>query len=359
MSFDNLILNVDLQALRANYRLLRDRASPARCGAAVKADAYGLGMDHVIPALLKEDCDAFFVATFDEALTARALAPEAEIYVLEGLIDKNPSEFESHQLIPVISTLNGIKSMADTPIPCALHIDTGMNRLGVPVSEIEKLLEDEPDSLSQLPLNLVMSHLACADEKENDMNAFQLKAFNDIRHKLPTAPASLANSGGILLGAGYHHHLVRPGIALYGGAPGKDFEDILNPVVTLQARILQVKTIRTGESVGYGCEWTAERDSLIATLAIGYADGYHLSFSKRGKALIGGQSAPVVGRISMDYITVDVTELGSDKVQVGDYATLIGQDLSLDQVAKSGNMHAYQLLTSLGPRVKRVYEVNE
>jgi len=359
MSSDNVILTVDLHALRANYRLLKDRASPARCAAAVKADAYGLGMDHVIPALLKEDCDAFFVATFDEGLNARALAPEAEIYVLEGLIDRDPSDFESQKLIPVISTVQGIRMIGNSPIPCALHIDTGMNRLGVPVSEIEKLLEDEPDLMSGLPLKLIMSHLACADDKNSDMNALQLKAFNDIRHKLPTVPASIANSGGILLGAGFHHHLVRPGIALYGGAFDKGYEDVFAPVITLQARILQTKMIRAGESVGYGSEWTAARDSLIATLAIGYADGYHLSFSKNGKVLIGEQVAPVVGRISMDYTTVDVTELGSDKVQVGDYATVIGKDLSLDQVAKNGNMHAYQLLTSLGPRVKRNYDVNE
>lgn len=355
MSDENLILNVDLHALRANYRLLKKRASPARCAAAVKANAYGLGIEYIIPALLKEDCDAFFTATFEEALVVRDLASDAEVYVLEGMAGKDVDAFNQASLIPVLSTVEGLRSASETPLPCALHIDTGMNRLGITIADVEELLEEEPELFTSLPIKLVMSHLACADQKDNEMNRRQLKAFNNVRSKLPGIPASLANSGGVLLGAGYHLHLVRPGIGLYGGAPGEDFEGIFEPVATLKARILQVKTIKAGESTGYGCTWSASRDSLIATLAMGYADGYHLSFSNTGKIEIAGQLLPVVGRISMDYTTVDVTELGSDKVHVGDYATVIGEALSLDQVAKNGNMHAYQLLTSLGPRVKRVY----
>ncbi|MGD8325370.1 MAG: alanine racemase [Sphingomonadales bacterium] len=359
MSDENTILTVDLNALRANYRLLADRASPARCAAAVKANAYGLGVEAVVPALTIEGCDCFFVATFEEGVQVKPLAPAAEIYILEGPKSTDLTTFITEGFIPVINTVASLRAIIDNPLPFALHIDTGMNRLGVPVAEIEQLLTDEPDFLDTLPLKLVMSHLAAGGDPENEMNARQLKEFNRIRALLPSVPASLANSGGVLLGASYHHHMVRSGIGLYGGAPGDDFKDVFEAVVRLEARVIQIKTIKAGESVGYDGAWVAKVDSIIATLTIGYADGYSTSFFNNGKVLIGGEVAPVVGKISMDLTTVDITHLGSDKVEVGDYATLIGDELSLDTVAKSGNMHAYQLLTSLGTRVVRKYKLEE
>lgn len=359
MSDENAILTVDLAALRANYRLLADRASPARCAAAVKANAYGLGVEAVVPALGGEACDCFFVATFEEGVQVKTLAPDAEVYVLEGPKSADLSSFSVEGLIPVINTVDALRDIVEMPLPFALHIDTGINRLGITVAEIEQFLTDEPSFFDALPLKLVMSHLAAAGDPQNEMNTRQLNEFNRVRALLPSAPASLANSGGTLLGASYHHHMVRPGIGLYGGAPGDAFKDIFEPVVRLEARIVQIKTIKAKGSVGYDGAWTAKVDSIIATLAIGYADGYVTSFFESGKVLIGGELAPIVGKISMDLTTVDITHLGSDKAEVGDYATLIGDGLSLDTVAKNGNMHAYQLLTSLGARVVRKYKLEE
>lgn len=361
MSKSHAKLIIDLDALVHNYKTLERIAAPARCAAAVKANAYGLGIDPIASSLFDAGCNDFFVATLDEAITLRALVPTALIYVLNGVRENEVSVFHEHDLIPVLNTIGEMDLWLQLGLidgeaqPGVLHIDTGMNRLGIPVSDIEDNQEQLLEKVNRLNLTLVMSHLACSDNQDHPMNAQQLKLFNEIRGLFSTTAASLANTEGVLLGASYHHHMVRPGIGLYGGTISAQEASEFQDVVRLEAPILQLKTVPKGSSVGYDATWVAEKDSLIATVALGYADGYALSFSNKSIAIVHGMMVPVVGRISMDLLTLDVSALGRDNVEQGERAIFLGDGLHVKDIAAKGNMHSYQMLTTIGSRVSREY----
>jgi alanine racemase len=341
-----LRLTIDLNALAANFQTLARLALPAACGVAVKANAYGLGVAPVAERLWAEGARDFFVATTAEAVDLRACLPLAVIHVLNGLA--TPSEaarMRAARAQPVLNTPDQLRLWRTLGggEPCDIMLDTGMHRLG---------LTDLAD-LEGLTVDVLLSHLASADDPESPQNAAQLAAFQARSAGLPRRRLSLANSAGVLLGADYAFDLVRPGLGLYGGAPVAGRDVGLQPVARLAAQVLQLNDLPAGASVGYNATWTAARPSRIATLGVGYADGYVRAHSNRGRVLVGETLCPVVGRVSMDLTTVDVTDCPD--VRLGDWATLIGDELTLEAVAGRAGLAQYELLTGLGPRAERVY----
>ncbi|MGI9379087.1 MAG: alanine racemase, partial [Methyloligellaceae bacterium] len=270
---------VDLNALVSNYTFLRDQTRNCSCAAVVKANAYGLGILAVANSLWEAGCRTFFVATPVEAMELRSVKADAEIYVLDGLFPQAESFYSSHNLRPVLNSRDEIRDWArfskseNAPLPAAIHIDTGMNRLGLGIDEISED-NDFSSDLDLFDVALVMSHLACGDDVSHPMNALQLERFKKLQAVFTGTSASLANSAGILLGSSYHFDLVRPGIALYGSWPMNSGDPVLNTVMHLYGRLIQVRTMEAGESVGYGADYTLSRRSRVATLSVGYADGY-------------------------------------------------------------------------------------
>lgn len=360
------VLTIDLDALRANWGALDRASGNAECAGVIKADAYGLGLAAIARALVAEGCATIFVATLAEARAVRHAHPAVTIYVLDGLLPGAAPHYAGFDLRPCLSSLAEVREWAawcdatGRKLRAAVHLDTGMHRLGLPAAEIEQLAGPERELLGHFELALVMSHLACADVPNHPMNAEQLARFQALRARLPPAPASLANSGGVFLGPNYHFDLVRPGIALYGG---RAFEDRPNPmrwVVRLQARILQVRDVEAGASIGYGATFSAERPSRVATIACGYADGFLRALSGSSDrpgpvGFIGDYPVPVVGRVSMDLITVDVTDV-PDKLAVrGGWVEVLGARTTIDDLTDRAGTIGYELLTRLGRRVHRVY----
>lgn len=358
------ILTVDLGALVENWQALGRRATPAECTAVVKADAYGCGIEQVVPALARAGCKTFFVADLSEARRAREVAPEAAIYVLNGLMPGTAPVFAELRARPVIGSMvelaewDAFTAAQKWRGGAALHVDTGMNRLGISANEAAALaprIRAENHGIS-----LLMSHFACADEPEHPLNDKQMQLFREVRILYRGIPASLANSSGIFLSDKALCDVVRPGVALYGVNPTPGRSNPMRPVIDLKARIAQVRTVPRGETVGYSGTWTAKRATRLAVAAVGYADGYLRASGSTdetpgGSAIVAGKRCPLAGRVSMDLITIDVTELPEGAVKQGDMATLIGGELSLDDVATAAGTIGYEFLTGLGRRYHRVY----
>lgn len=335
--------------------------APAECAAVVKADAYGLGAAETAPALASAGCRTFFVATLDEGIALRARLAKPRIFVFEGPEPANARDFLAHRLSPVLNRLDQIdlwralapRSSAE-PAACALQVDTGMARLGLARREIDILAAD-PARLERLPLAFVMSHLACAEDADNPLNAEQRTRFERLRAFLPPASASLANSAGCDLGASFHYDLVRPGIALYGSRCGGPATAAMRPVVRIEARILQVREIDRPETVGYGATHAVNGPTRIATLNLGYADGYKRSLGNRGFVALDGQFLPVVGRVSMDLVTIDVTDAPAGLARPGAVVEALGPDVALDALAEAAGTIPHDILTGLGRRFERRY----
>lgn len=354
-------LTIDLGAVRRNYRRLLGELAGVPSAAVVKADAYGLGADRVAPVLWDEGCRIFFVATLEEAVRLRPIVPEATVCCLNGLLSGTEDVFLEHRLVPVLNALEQVArwrmagERAGHDLPALLHVDTGINRLGLDEDELDWVLET-PGVLGGIEWLYLMSHLASADEPANPANAKQLTRFRHIRTVLPRKmKACFANSSGIFLGAAYHFDLARPGIGLYGGRPNHKAANPLECPIRIEGRILQLRTIKTGHAVGYGGTWIAERDSRIATVAAGYADGYLRSLSNTGVVALGDRLCRVVGRVSMDMITVDVTDIPPVQLSPGTLIEVLGPAVAPDTVADAAGTIGYELLTSLGRRYKRHY----
>jgi alanine racemase len=363
------LLTVDLDALAANWCALRDAAGGAPCAAVVKADAYGTGIARAVPALARAGCRTFFVAHLDEARRARAAAPDAEVYVLNGLLPGTAGAFAADALRPVLGSPEEVAEWAGfcrgagRRLPAAVHVDTGMNRLGLSPADGLALAGDPV--LRDFEPALLMSHLVAAEEPDDPVNARQVEAFAALRLAHPHVPASLANSAGIYLPQRPHHDLVRPGYALYGGNPTPRRENPMRPVVRLEGRIVQLRDVGPGERVGYNGVWTAPASSRLAVLSAGYADGYLRGGSAtdakaregvpQGMAMVAGVPCPLAGRISMDLTIVDVTALPRDAVRRGDPVVLIGDGLDVDEVGRRAGTIGYEILTSLGGRYARRY----
>lgn len=358
------VLTVDLDAIAANWRYLRDlgRQGGRRCdcAAVVKADAYGTGAATVGGRLAAEGCRHFFVAHIDEGIALRQALPQATIVVLNGIVPGSEDEIAAHGLVPALNDLGQISSWRacsqrlNRALDAVLHHDTGMNRLGLSASETEMLANDR-GRLRGLRLALLMSHLVASEEPDKPINPSQLARFQAFVERMPGAPASFANSSGIFLGADYHFDLLRPGAALYGINPLPERSNPMQPVVGLWGKILQSHRVDALETVGYGQNWRAARPSRIATVAVGYADGYLRSLSNRGLGYIEGYRVPIVGRVSMDLITIDVTDLPEAMTPPGTAVELIGPHNSADQLAEQARTNGYEILTSLGSRYHRIY----
>jgi alanine racemase len=358
------ILTVDLTAIEANWRALGHRTMPAECAAVIKADGYGCGIEQVAVTLAQAGCKTFFVADLAEAKRVRKVAPEPAIYVLNALLPWTAASYADIHARPVIGSMVELAEWDAFCAPngwrggAALHVDTGMNRLGISVSDAAALaprIRSENHGIT-----LLMSHLACAEQPEHPLNARQIGAFREVRMFFRGIPSSLANSSGIFLGATAHCDVVRPGVALYGVNPTPGQNNPMRPVIELQAHIVQVRSLPRGETVGYDAAWTAKRTTRIAVAAVGYADGYLRAASASDKtpgadAIVAGKRCPLAGRVSMDLLAIDVTDLPDNTVRRGDLATLIGGEMTVDAVAGAAGTIGYEVLTGLGRRYHRVY----
>lgn len=363
-----LRMQINVAALAGNWRLLAEKTGPATCAGVVKADAYGLGVEIAVPALAGAGCATFFVATPAEGIEVRALAPDAAIYVLDGLLGAI-ADYATHQLRPVLGSPDALTAWCafrDTlnsdagrhNLVAALHVDTGMNRLGLTMAEAIAIAAetDTVNGANRAGIGLLMSHFACADTPNHPLNLSQIDRFAAVRGLFPALPGSLANSAGIFLRPEAHHDQVRPGIALYGGASHP--AATLANVVSAQARIVQIRSAPSGESVGYGATQFLKRDSRLAIVAAGYGDGYPRAAGSGddrpgASVAIGGHIAPLAGRVSMDLIAVNVTDLPENAVQVGAYAELFGPTIAIDDVARHAGTIGYELLTNLSRRAVR------
>ena len=356
-------LAIDTAAIAANWRMLAEHCGPAETSAVLKADAYGLGAAPVARALWRAGCRTFFVATVAEGVELRRTLPEARIFVLSGIWSGWEEAWFANDLIPVIASveqLDFVQALGRVQ-PYALYIDTGMNRLGLTLEEAASL------SMSGVRAPaMVMSHLACSDEPNHPLSQKQLQSFQAVARLFAGVEASLSSSGGIFLDPDYHFDLTRPGIALYGGESVFGVVNPMRPVVTAEARILQIRNVAAGGKVSYGATHTLARDSRVAVVGAGYADGWHRSLSGSGVALrqtglpgafgsVAGQKVPIIGRVTMDLTMFDITDIAESQVKTGDYIALFGNGITLDEAARAAGTIGYELLTSLGSRYERRY----
>ncbi|HET7816122.1 MAG TPA: alanine racemase [Sphingomicrobium sp.] len=335
-----LRLTVDRSALAHNWRWLRDRAGVA-AGAAVKADGYGLGAREAVATLHAQGCRDFFVSTYAEADELGEVPADSSLAVLHGV---GPSDLDAALASAARPVLNSAAQAARWKEaapgrPCDVMIDTGMNRLGLRPEEIA--------CLADLAIDTLHSHLACADD-DHALNEQQLRRFREVAAAVPARRYSLANSAGICLGRDYSFDLVRPGLAIYGGVPRREAEGAVRQVARVEAQVVQRRTIRAGESCGYGATFIAQGDVEVAILNIGYADGYLRGFSSRGTVFAGEFALPVLGRVSMDLIAVGCD--ASPDLEEGDWVEI---DYDLPTAAKASGLAQYELLTVLGSRFER------
>ncbi len=357
-------LTIDLGAIVGNWRRLKSCLHRgAACAAVVKADAYGCGATRVVPALVCGGCTDFFVAQIDEALAIRPLVPQpGRVFVLSGPPAGAEDLVREAGIIPVLNSPDQIARYGaacvaaglSAPAPVVIHVDTGMTRLGLSERELAALVED-PAPLAPLRPVLVMSHLACADTPEHPLNAAQRDAFALARAAFPGVPGSLANSSGIFLGADWQADLARPGVALYGGNPTPGSPNPVDQVVRLQGKILQVRQIDTPRTVGYGATLRAGAGTRIATVGVGYADGFPRAAGNRATGLLAGHRVSVVGRVSMDLLTFDVSHVPEPLVRPGQMIELIGPDVTVDDLAGAADTIGYEVLTRLGARYPRTW----
>ncbi|MFT8675081.1 MAG: alanine racemase [Acetobacter sp.] len=355
------VLTIDLGAVASNYRQVAQRASGALCAAVVKADAYGLGAAQVAPALEQAGARQFFVAHVDEGLALRPhVSAACGITVLHGPRPDAVAECLEHGLRPVLNSLEQIGWVRDVArrrgqvVDVALQLDTGMSRFGLAEAELRQIAQD-PSALEGLSLTLIMSHLACADTPTDPANAMQAARLRAYAAMLPPAPLSLAASSGVFLGPDYHFDLVRPGAALYGVAPNTTGPNPLRQVVRLQGHVLQTRALGKGDRVGYGLTWQASGPCRVATLSVGYADGFARQGAETGCVWFRGVRLPILGRISMDSMTVDISALPEGQLEADGMVDLLNESYGVDAVGTAEGTIGYEVLTSLGRRYHRVY----
>ncbi|ESQ92613.1 alanine racemase [Asticcacaulis benevestitus] len=353
-------LTLDLGALCANYLLLQKQAGEARVSAVVKADAYGIGADKVAPVLYQVGCRDFFVAHACEAFSLRQRLPaDASLYVLNGLMPGAEAACADQNIIPVLNSADQIARWLEVAasrgerLPAVLQFDTGMSRLGLSPEDREAL--DCEAIKAHLDVHFLMSHLACADEPSHSANLGQLAVMREISAHFPNAAVSFANSGGLFLSPDFRYQLARPGVALYGGAPNDARPNPMQPVVGLHVAVIQTRTVPAGTRIGYGGTYVAATEMKLATIAAGYADGLPRSLSPRGAAWFGDVRLPIVGRVSMDSIILDISALADGTLVAGRFVELIGPHQSLDAIAADAGTISYEILTSLGRRFHREY----
>jgi alanine racemase len=358
------VLTINLAAIEANWKELGRRAMPSECAGVIKADGYGCGLEPVARTLASAGCKTFFVADLGEARRVRGVVQEPTIYVLNGLLPGTASAYPGINARPVIGSL---VELAEWDAFCAthqwhggaaLHVDTGMNRLGISADEAAALaprIRAENHGIT-----LLMSHLVSSEQPDHPLNEKQMQLFRDVRLLYRGIPGSLANSSGIFLGSGAHCDMVRPGAALFGINPTPGRDNPMRPAVELQAHVVQVRTVPKGETIGYNALWTAKHATRVAVVTAGYADGYPRAASATdaapgAEAIVAGTRCPLAGRVSMDLLAIDISALPDHTVRRGDLVTLIGGGISVDELATAAGTIGYEVLTSLGSRYHRVY----
>lgn len=359
-------LTVSLPAIVANWQTLRARFAGEECAAVVKADAYGLGAAAVSRALADAGCHTFFVATLEEGIELREALPDVRILVFHGVLAGEEFAFAAHRLIPVLNSIPQIerwKPVAAEHVHAvsAMHIDTAMARMGLQPAEFGSLIARDRNVLEACRVGLIMSHLACAPEADHALNQQQLTRFEAARMHAPHIPASLCNSGGIFLPREFHFHLARPGCSLYGIAPVsgiRNQESGIKEVAEWRAPILMTRTLEAEQTVGYGATATAAKGTRIATVASGYADGYSRHLSNKSVGYLGEHRVPLLGRVTMDMLCFDVTHVPESLAHEGASITLLGDrdGIRVDDIANAAETIGYEVLTRIGPRVKRVYQ---
>jgi alanine racemase len=354
------VLEIDTAAIVHNYRTLRQLLPNRQCGAVLKADAYGFGLQATAPLLHHQGCQHFFIAHIEEGISLRKYLKTPSIYVLSGLLPNTEDYLIEHALTPILNDFQMVKNWAKKSqqvgkkLGCAIHIDTGMRRNGFDTPDLDKLFAS-PHLLENLDIQFIMSHLVSSHDPYDPLNNQQQTLFDKLRAKFPQTKASLADTGGIYLPPAFHYDLIRPGKGLFGLFTPPEGAVPLQPCLRLLGRILQLRTASKGESVGYGATHTLTRPSKLATIGVGFADGYDLRFSNNAFVSFGEFKAPVVGRISMDYTVIDVTDAPESLCYVGGWAELVNPTTTLDTLAKSINTISRELSTGFTARVTRVY----
>jgi alanine racemase len=360
------ILTIDLTALEANWKSLARRVMPSECAAVIKADGYGCGIEPVATMLAKAGCKTFFVADLFEARRVRSVVAEPTVYVLNGLMPGTAATFADLHVRPVIGSMTELAewdafvTANDWRGGAALHVDTGMNRLGISPGDAAALaprIRSENHGIT-----LLMSHFACSELPDHPLNEQQIKLFREIRVLYRGIPSSIANSSGNFLSDAAHCDMVRPGAALFGVNPIPGRNNPMRPVIELRGRVVGLRNLMRGETVGYDAAWTAKRAAAIAIVGVGYADGYlraaSASDAVRGaEVIVAGKRCALAGRVSMDLIAIDITDVPEGTVKRGDMVTLIGDDITVDDFAASAGTIGYEVLTSLGKRYHRIYRV--
>ena len=354
-------LSVDLAAIRANYALLNSLSANAECAVVLKANAYGIGVKQIAPELYVAGARTFFVAFIAEAIELLESLNHADnivIYVLEGNAPGNERGFSNPSILPVINSLEQLErwqahcASNNLPVRCGLHVDTGMNRLGLSINELFSVLTNNTEQA----VSLVMSHLSCADDPLSTQNSAQLDAFRSVKERFPKLSYCLANSAGMLLGTDYLFDMVRAGVALFGIHATRQQPVALEPAIKLEARLIQIKTAVEGETIGYGATYKVIKPMRLGTLSIGYADGYLRSLSgSQAAAFFHGRRFPLVGRVSMDAIVIDLGDADSHSPRVGEYVELINETLDINELAGQAGTIAHEILTSFGNRLHWVY----
>ncbi len=362
-NFDqNTFLDVKINSIVNNYKKIQNEVSKnCEVAATVKADAYGLGIMPIAKSLIKSKCNVFFVATLTEGIQLRNINKRISIYVLNGLNNNNAKIFFTNKIIPVVNDLSQLKKAESfslknkKALKIALHFDTGMSRLGLDGNQTKFLLNNKESLIKNTNVVLVMSHLACADDRKNSKNIKQLKRFREISQCFPKIKLSLSNSAGILLGKKYNFDLVRPGISLYGGNCSLDKNNGYNHVISLKAKIIQVRQIKKGDTIGYGSTYKAKKRMIVGTIPIGYADGFNRLFSNQAKLYYKNKKVSILGRVSMDLITIDLTKFKKIEISDRDYVELINSRNNIDYLSRIIKTIPYEILTSLGNRYQRRY----
>ncbi len=359
--FFDATLNISLAALKQNYQLLKNQAAPAECAATVKANAYGLGIDEIAPALYEAGCRNFYVATLGEAIHLRHLLPDVTIYVFHGVKPHETEAFLKFNLVPVINNFSQVElwlefsKAQNIRLPANLHFDTGINRLGLS-ADLAKDLGNHAELKQHIELKFIMSHLACANEHDNVRNQQQLDKFKTICQSFPGQKFSLANSSAIFLDKEYHFDQVRPGAALFGINPTPYLKtNPMQRVVNLSTKIIHLQQVTEDGMVGYGNMCPVKSGMRLAVIPIGYADGYLRSLTNRGYCYLNGKIIPTLGKISMDMTVIDISSFNEAEVKIGDEVEIIGEHINLSDLAAQAGTIAYEILTSFSSRFKKIY----
>ena len=350
----NSIIEINTKNIIYNFKALSKISNNSICAATVKADAYGIGAIKTIEILEKNKCEHFFVATLEEALLIRKKKKKTVLYILNGMESHDLLIFKKNNLIPILNSIKELRLLIKNnnyknPIKYGLHIDTGLNRLGISIDELNLF------NSTKLKLTILISHLSSADEIKNNYNIIQNKKFKDsFKHFKNIKYKSLSNSMGIILGKEYHHDLVRPGISLYGGHFNTKMKLIIRPVICLKGKVLQIKEINKNEFIGYNQTFKTRKKIKVAIIGIGYADGLSRVLSNKGKVYYKDKSYKIIGRVSMDSITIDITR-NNKEIKEGVYVELINHEYGIDYLAKKSKTICDEVLTSISKRVRRVY----